>query len=398
MKILFLTSAFPSSDHPKSNAHNLRSVLNLSTAPTLEIQVVHLRSWRPWRKIFVKTQLHGMEVWSYSFPFYPRLPKLLLGMLLIIYKKTLYHFFLKKNMQNVDVIHTAGVAMESVVGAYISKKTGLKHVAQSMGGDVNFDLPRLSRTPGWLGFEKHVNVFCCNSISLQKQLKKIYPSAKSEVIYRGVNLDEFDYEPLSESPGNTFTFLYLGGLVTDAKHDQYNSKGGVTLLEAWLMLINSIGIEKDNVELIFCGPHVNNDVIAEILGQSPGSVSIKVVGQVSIHGVKHYIAQSDVIIVPSLTEGLPNVAMEAAAIGRPVIGSEVGGIPEIVINGETGFLFQADNVKELCDLIKFYIKNPEQMQTHGLNARKHVVKNFNSKSFTENYMKLYKNFKSKISL
>lgn len=397
MNILFLTSAFPSKEYPKSNAHNFRSVLNLSKESQIEIQVVHLRSWRPWRKMVVECQLEGLDVISYSFPYYPTLPKSLLGILLNIYKRVLYYFVLKKNIQNINVIHTAGVSMESVVGSYISKKTGVKHVAQCMGGDVDFGLPKYRNTFGWKGFEKHVDVFCCNSFSLQRNLKYIFPLVNTKVIYRGVNLDEFDFNPIANIKYNdkTFKFLYLGGLQTNNKSDVYNSKGGVTLLMAWLKLKKQLDGSCFNVELLLAGPNVNDNVVIDIINENPIDLNIKIIGELTMHEVKKNIISSDVVILPSLTEGLPNVAMEAAAIGRPVIGSDVGGIPEIVIDGLTGFLFKSQNSNQLCNLIKYYITNPEKIHLHGKRARKHVEKNFDSKLFTEGYINTYSKLISK---
>ncbi|WP_418637607.1 glycosyltransferase family 4 protein [Winogradskyella sp.] len=392
---MFLTSAFPSADYPKSNAHNLRSVLNLAKEPSIKIQVIHLRSWRPWRKMYVTSQLHGLNVRSFSFPYYPNIPKVLAGILLNIYKRVLFHFILKKEIQNVDIIHTAGAAMESVVGAYISRKTGIKHVAQCMGGDVNIVLPKVSKTYGWIGFENYVNLFCCNSISLEKQLKSLYPSANSKVIYRGVNLDEFHFSPPNKNLFTKTRFLYLGGIVTDGKNDRYNSKGAVTLLNAWSLLMSRIDKEEYKVELIFAGPLVSEAIVKELLQDSPANKNVTVKGQLKIDEVKSHIAKADVVVLPSMTEGLPNVAMEAAASGRPVIGSQVGGVPEIIIDGETGFLFQPGNTTALSILLEYYIKNPQDMANHGKNARKHVVENFNSRTFTENYLKVYNTLKFK---
>lgn len=392
MTILFLTSAFPSKDYPKSNAHNFRSVHNLSSESNVEIKVIHLRSWRPWRKIYKSYKLNGIKINSFSFPHYPKLPKLIVGILFWFYKRILFHFYLKKNIHTVDVIHSAGVAMESVVGSYIAKKTGLKHIAQCMGSDVNILLPSLVENYGWKNFEKNVTLFCCNSFSLQKELTKILPKSKSKVIYRGVNLNEFAYKPLDgfETSNTSVEFLYLGGLETTAGYEEYNYKGGVTLLKAWIKLFSKI--DKSNVKLLYGGPNVNDRVISEILKEEPANLNIEVIGQLSINDVKKYIEQSSVVIVPSFAEGLPNVAMESAAIGRPVIGSKVGGIPEIVISEVTGFLFTPGNDMELSLLIQKYIKNPNEILIHGKNARNHVLKNFDSKNFTEEYMKIYNEF------
>ena len=68
----------------------------------------------------------------------------------------------------------------------------------------------------------------------------------------------------------------------------------------------------------------------------------------------------DVLIVPSLWyDPLPRVIYEAYSAGIPVIGSDRGGIPEIIDIGKTGFVYNADSGKELLKMIKIFIKKPE---------------------------------------
>lgn len=63
-------------------------------------------------------------------------------------------------------------------------------------------------------------------------------------------------------------------------------------------------------------------------------------------------AAADMLIVPSLADNLPNVICEALACGTPVIGSNIGGIPELVIDGETGYLFECQDANGLSQRIE----------------------------------------------
>lgn len=392
MNVLFLTSAFPSFDYPKRNAHNFRSVSQLSEK-VQQMQVVHLRSWKPWRKIWHEYQFEGISVWSFSFPYFPYLPSFIVGLNNVIYKKVLYYVFLKRRMQDYDIIHTAGVSMESIVGSYVSKKSIKKHLAQCMGSDVNTVLPIVKDYYGWKGFVSNVNIFVCNSQALQKSVNTMFPNTKSKTIYRGVDLNEFTYKARSTVNSISYkpvTFLYLGGFVTDGINEKYNSKGGVTLLRAWKKIISECTTNCGSIKLIFGGPYVEVKTVNSIIQADYKGYKIEIVGEVSPEEVKNLMEISSVIIIPSFAEGLPNVAMEAAATGRPVIGSSVGGLPEIVIHNETGLLFQPGNEQELSDCIIKYIKNADLIVKHGERARKHVENHFDSSSFCEQYIELYR--------
>jgi len=84
------------------------------------------------------------------------------------------------------------------------------------------------------------------------------------------------------------------------------------------------------------------------------------------------IAQCDVLIVPSRDEVTPMVILEAMAAGKPVIASNVGGIPEMIADRQTGFLFQTENAPQLAAILAELDDNAAISQTIGENARQFV--------------------------
>ena len=97
----------------------------------------------------------------------------------------------------------------------------------------------------------------------------------------------------------------------------------------------------------------------------------------------------DIFVLPSLNEGMSNTILEAMATGIPVIASNVGGNPELVIDGRTGFLFSPNDVESLVQKIKTYILHPELKQKHGYNARKRVEEKFSLDQMVRRYEELY---------
>ena len=74
-------------------------------------------------------------------------------------------------------------------------------------------------------------------------------------------------------------------------------------------------------------------------------------GRVPNESVPRYLAGADVFVLPSLSEGFPNVVLEAMAAGLPVVASRVGGLPEIVEEGENGFLVEGGNPEQIADRV-----------------------------------------------
>lgn len=97
----------------------------------------------------------------------------------------------------------------------------------------------------------------------------------------------------------------------------------------------------------------------------------------------------DIFVLPSEMEALGTAILEASACGIACIGSRVGGIPEVIQDNKTGFLFESKNIKDLREKLEILIKNDELRKIFGENAREEVLKNFSVKSMVENTQKLY---------
>ncbi|MCL4503136.1 MAG: glycosyltransferase family 4 protein, partial [Deltaproteobacteria bacterium] len=99
----------------------------------------------------------------------------------------------------------------------------------------------------------------------------------------------------------------------------------------------------------------------------------------------------DVFVGPSqIEEGLGLVFLEAAAAGLPVIASRMGGIPEIVRDGETGLLLeQKDDFKELSEKILDLLRHQERRKRLGQQGREWVLKNFSWEQIAGGLEKVY---------
>jgi glycosyltransferase involved in cell wall biosynthesis len=98
---------------------------------------------------------------------------------------------------------------------------------------------------------------------------------------------------------------------------------------------------------------------------------------------------ADVVTLPSLTEGLPNVALEAAAAGVPVVATAVGGTPEVVVNGQTGFLVPSGDSTALADRISAVVRHPNRARAFGAAARRRVEDHFSFEGQARAYQTVF---------
>jgi len=112
-------------------------------------------------------------------------------------------------------------------------------------------------------------------------------------------------------------------------------------------------------------------------------------GRVPQKELPFYYAACDIFAIPSLVEAFGLVSIEAMACGKPVIGSNVGGIPDIVIDGYNGFLVRPKNPREIAERIIELMKNPELRIKMGMNGRKTVRQKFDLEKRIDRVLSVY---------
>lgn len=199
----------------------------------------------------------------------------------------------------------------------------------------------------WKGSYDSVDLFIAPSRFMAQQIAKRIPEEKIKVLRNGIDLQSM------ASNGQDHGYaLYLGRL----SHE----KGVETLLEAHQRVSDSV-----RLKVIGTGPEENRlkDAYgqAEFLGYKQGP---------ELHNL---ITDAAFVVVPSQWyENCSMVVLEAMAAGKPVIGSNIGGIPEQVEDGRTGLLFEMGNVEALAEKMNILATNPEMRSRFGKAARRKV--------------------------
>jgi len=126
-------------------------------------------------------------------------------------------------------------------------------------------------------------------------------------------------------------------------------------------------ILKDKILLRIGGIVVDGDLNAFIEENGLSSI-VAYEGWVSGSKKSECLEWADVFILPSYYEGLPMSILEAMSYARPVISTNVGGIPEILHSHENGILIEPGNLEQIGDGLSFFIENPEKVTEYGKNA------------------------------
>lgn len=102
-----------------------------------------------------------------------------------------------------------------------------------------------------------------------------------------------------------------------------------------------------------------------------------------------YFKNTDILIHPSWTEGLPRVGLEALTFGKPIVANPVGGITDIVIHNFTGFITDFNSVNQYVEYITRYIEEPETYKRHSTTARQLIKQNYSDINQFETIKRIY---------
>jgi glycosyltransferase involved in cell wall biosynthesis len=105
--------------------------------------------------------------------------------------------------------------------------------------------------------------------------------------------------------------------------------------------------------------------------------------------VMPYYEAADVLAIPSLSEGSPNVLLEAMAIGIPVVATWVGGIPEIVTHGETALLVPPRSPQAMAEAIDVLLSNPGTAVSLAEKARRRVERDYSPQARANSLIEIY---------
>ncbi len=203
---------------------------------------------------------------------------------------------------------------------------------------------------------------------------------KSSVVHNGIAVDAIDSPPLPEGAPR---LLCIGRLV--------DFKGFDVALDALALARRSVPA----AHLTFAGDGPERDALERQAKRLGLEDAVTFTGLVSHEDVFGLIGESTAVLMPSrFREPFGMVAIEAAAMGRPIIASRVGGLPEVVIDGETGFLVEKDDPTALAQRLTELLADRKRLLRLGERARAATLQRFGIAANAAAYDALYRKLRS----
>jgi len=220
----------------------------------------------------------------------------------------------------------------------------------------------------------------------EKLINKGIEEEKLEVVPNGIDVDEFN---LSKEEVERVKRKYE---LNDDKVVVMFS-GSITPRKGVIHLVKAVEmIDDDKILLLIVGsPNVDREYAKMVVDYvKKKNINAKFTGFVPYEDLKALYSACDIFVLPSFEEGHGIVLTEALASGKPLIGSNVGGIPMQIRDGWNGFLVEPGNERQLVEKIKYLIENEEERKIMGKNSRRLAEEVFDWKKIAENYLKVYK--------
>jgi glycosyltransferase involved in cell wall biosynthesis len=306
--------------------------------------------------------------------------------------------------------HRDLLALAELVGLLRRERYGVVHTHNSKGGVLGRLAARIARVPvvihtvhgfAFHGAEKPLRRWCflqaervaarwCDAvIYISRPLarwaarERLYPACRGSLIYSGIEPERFDARPdagavragLGVPPGAP-----LIGQVSKL----WEGKGHATLLAA----LPAILARFPDTRLAFVGEGpLQGTLEAEAARRG---LADRVIFTGFREDVAAVTGALDVALLASAFEGMGRVVLEAMACGVPVVASRVGGIPDLVVDGRTGYLVPVDDAAAVAGAVTGLLAEPERRRRLGEEGRRRLTGRFTAERMVEQIADLYR--------
>jgi len=272
--------------------------------------------------------------------------------------------------------------LPSAPAAYLVKKIyQIPYVVYSGGADMPGGDPRRFGwvyplvTPLvkkiWQASEKLIVA----SDGLKELALRVDPSVKVKRITNGVDLTRF--KPSSQSKREKIRVLGVGRLIP--------RKGFHFLIQALPKVVSQTK-QPFEVEIIGSGQEEKN--LKKLAQELKVEKFVLFSGSVSYDDLLKKYQAADIFVLPSLSEGMPCVMLEAMGCGLPVIASDIPGNDELVFSGQNGYLFSVGDSDKLAEYLAKVISN-QSLREKMAQASLKIIQNYDWSKITDEYIKIY---------
>jgi glycosyltransferase involved in cell wall biosynthesis len=147
--------------------------------------------------------------------------------------------------------------------------------------------------------------------------------------------------------------------------------------------------------LYIAGDGAEKENLKNIIQKNNLQERVKLLGFLNENQMKEVIRKCKFVVVPSIWyENCPYSVMETLAIGKTVVGANIGGIPELVKNEKSGLTYKYDDVDELADKMKTLFDNKNLVNQYGENAKKQAKNEYGKEEYYQKIIGIYERLKN----
>ena len=293
-----------------------------------------------------------------------------------------FYFGIKKLVERLkrenkaDIISSHWLYPDGFAATLIAKRLDCPIALHALGCDINeytkYKLRRKFITSALT--DSSINIV--KSQALKDSIVNLgVDGTKVHVVHNGVDQNKFHPHPPSDVRKKL-------GLSSDKKYCLFIGNFQIEKGLKYLISATSL-ITQSNIEFLIVGSGPLESEIKQLAEKLGVDKKITFLGRVAHDLIPEYMSAADLLCLPSLREGCPNVVLESLSCGTPVVASNVGAVPDIITSDKLGVIVPPQNPQLLAEGI-----------TKGLNIRKENMPEFEWYSWEENSKKILQLFDS----
>jgi len=288
-----------------------------------------------------------------------------------------------------DIVQSFFVVPSGPVGWWASRFGGIPHVIRLGGGDLpghepkRFELAHKLLRPSVRCLLRGAAARVVNSDGLKQRAESIFPGMSFEVICNGVDTDQFS--PLTSATHRVPTVLSVSRLI---------ERKGLQLLLPALARLKQDGVQ---FRLLVAGDGPLRAALEAQTADLGLAECTEFLGLQSRDELPDIYRQADVFCLPSLSEGMANVVLEALATGLPIVASDVPGMAELVEEGANGFVVEAGRSDALVEPLRTLLCD-EGMRRRLGEASRRRSELFTWREMAQRYLSLYDDIRQRRQL
>jgi glycosyltransferase involved in cell wall biosynthesis len=211
----------------------------------------------------------------------------------------------------------------------------------------------------------------------RKDLVGLFPylTAKAKVIPIGLEKQAKVKNPFLDADPAAINLVHVGGFSFEKNH------------QGLLRIFRQVGEQLPQAHLWLVGDGPMREEITKLVAEMGLQDKVHFTG--FVQNPLDYIAHGQALLLPSIIEGLPGVILEAMLYKTPVIANKVGGIPEVVTPGKTGWLLERGDENGFAAAVIEAINNGDKIDTITQNAYQQVIKQYMNEGIADSFIKLY---------